>query len=210
MEPTFWQQRWHTNQIGFHEARPHPLLLRHWPRLALAPGSRVFVPLCGKSLDLLWLRTQGHEVIGVELSAIAVNAFFAEHNLTPTVRTHAGLRIFSAAGYTLICGDYFALTPALLGPLAAVYDRAALIALPPAMRHDYAAALCTLVTAATRMLLITVDYDPSQITPPPFAVRADEIGAHYAADWDIEDQGRTTADIKGQPGSELAFTLTRR
>ena len=78
MEPTFWQQRWQTNQIGFHEATPHPLLLRHWPRLTLAPGSRVFVPLCGKSLDLLWLRTQGHEVIGVELSAIGVDAFFAE------------------------------------------------------------------------------------------------------------------------------------
>ena len=209
MEHEFWHARWHSNQIGFHEATTHPLLLQHWHSLNLAAGARVFVPLCGKSLDLRWLRACGHEVVGAELSAIAIEAFFAEAGLVPTHRVCSGFIEYTAPGYTLYCGDYFALDRALLGPIAAVYDRAAMIALPPAMRRDYAATLSRLCTSGTRMLLVTVEYDISALSPPPFPVHAAEIADHYSAEWIIEDRGRTNTTVKGQPGTELAFTLTR-
>lgn len=85
MEPAFWQKRWADNQIGFHQAQVNPYLQKYWPRLQLAPASRVLVPLCGKSLDLAWLAGQGYRVLGVELSRQAVEGFFREHGLDADV-----------------------------------------------------------------------------------------------------------------------------
>ena len=86
MQPDFWHQRWADNQIGFHQSAPTPLLLKHWPALGITPGAQVFVPLAGKSLDMAWLASQGHRVLGVELSQLAVEQFFAEHDLQPGIR----------------------------------------------------------------------------------------------------------------------------
>ncbi len=208
MEANFWQQRWASNQIGFHEADFHPQLLAHWPTLGVTTG-RVLVPLCGKSLDMVWLRARGHEVLGVELSDIAVRAFFAERGLTPTIEQRDGYEVFAADGYTLLCGDFFALTSAALGVFAAVYDRAALIALPPDMRRDYAATLTRLAAPGTPMLTITVEYDTSVLTPPPFTVMGEEVQALYADAWRIEDRGRIAAQVKGQAGIEGTFVLHR-
>ena len=210
MEAAFWRQRWADNQIGFHEAEPHPLLREHWSRLGLTADNRVFVPLCGKSRDLPWLRAQGHAIVGNELAEIAVRDFFREHDMAATQTRVGEFEVFSSAGYELLCGDYFALTTAAVGPFAAIYDRAALIALPPAMRRDYAAKLSQLAQRGTRMLLITVDYDLSVLTPPPFAVSADDVTEHYRAAWDIEDCGQREALVKGLPGTEQGFVLTRR
>lgn len=210
MEADFWQQRWATNQIGFHEAEFHPQLIAHWPSLAVAPGARVFVPLCGKSRDMLWLRAQGFEVVGIELAEIAVRAFFAEQGLQPQVSRVGAHEVFSADGFTIFCGDFFALSRETLGEVAAIYDRAALIALPPAMRRDYAAALTRLVDPGTRMLLITVDYDEATISPPPFAVRGEEVSAVYGSDWRVDELGSVVAQVKGQPGQESVFALHRR
>lgn len=208
MEANFWQQRWASNQIGFHEADYHPQLLAHWPTLG-ATANRVLVPLCGKSLDMVWLRERGHEVLGVELSDIAVRAFFAERGLTPTVLQRDGYEIFTADGYTLLCGDFFALTTTALGAFAAIYDRAALIALPPDMRRDYAATLTRLAAPGTPMLTITVEYDTSALTPPPFPVVDAEVQRLYASGWRIEDRGRVPAQVKGQAGIEGIYVLRR-
>ena len=208
MEASFWQQRWAAQQIGFHEAEVHPMLLSH--AASLGTTGRVFVPLCGKSNDMAWLRAEGHEVVGVELAALAVRAFFDEHDMTATQLAAAPFEVFSADGYRLLCGDYFALTTALLGDFGAVYDRAALIALPADMRQDYATKMSELCTSGTSMLLVTVEYDASVITPPPFVVSADEVTALYGQHWTIAPRGTRAADVKGQPGTEQAFVLTHR
>lgn len=207
MEASFWKGRWKANQIGFHEADVHPMLRRHGASLGTT-GS-VFVPLCGKSNDMPWLHAQGLAVVGIELADIAVRAFFAEHDLRATHASLAHVDEFSAPGYRLLCGDFFALDRASLGPVTAVYDRAALIALPPDMRRAYAAKMTELCDSATRMLLVTVEYDAGLITPPPFAVTAQEVTLLYGEAWAIEDLGTRVADVKGQPGTERAFALIR-
>jgi len=210
MEPEFWHKKWDSGQIGFHEASVHPMLERHWSTLGIAAGGRVFAPLCGKSHDLLWLHQQGHEVVGVELSEIAVIDFFREHDLV-SQRTAAGALVrYQAPGYELYCGDYFLLNAEQLGSVDAVYDRAALIALPPPMRNAYAAHLNTLTTAATRMLLITVAYDQSQISPPPFVVEDNEVQLHYQRDWSCAKLSTAAADVKGHVATESAFYLQRK
>jgi thiopurine S-methyltransferase len=210
MEAEFWHRKWAANDIGFHEPEPHPMLLRQWPALDLPAGSRVFVPLCGKSNDMLWLRAQGHAVVGVELSAIAVEAFFADNGMTPTVRACPPFVVYEAPGYTLWCGDCLALTPALLGEFAALYDRAALIALPPDLRADYAATVTSLAPAGARMLLVTVGYAADAIRPPPFLVEPAEVSRLYAPAWSITTLGQAAAEVKGQPATETAFRLDRR
>jgi len=107
MERDFWIERWQNNQINFHEGAPNSLLVSHFPSLDIAEGGRVFVPLCGKSHDLLWLRAQGHRVIGAELSRLAVDQFFAENNLVPTLTSAGPLDRFDSEGVTLFNGDIF-------------------------------------------------------------------------------------------------------
>jgi thiopurine S-methyltransferase len=199
MDPEFWLQRWREGRTGFHQAAPTPLLLRHWPALALAPGSRVFVPLAGKSLDLLWLAGQGHRVLGVELSPLAVAQFFDEHGLTPPV--HASrYGIHHVAGeIELVCGDVFELDAAALADCAAVYDRAALIALPADLRGRYVRELYARLPAGCRGLLVTLEYPPHEKQGPPFAVPEAEVRELYDRDWTVTTLER--ADILAQqPG----------
>lgn len=210
MEPDFWLDRWASQQIGFHEAVDHPMLVRHWSRLECPTGARVFVPLCGKSLDMVWLAEQGYRVCGVELSAIAVNAFFAERELEAAVTGVPGGRLLQAGPFALYEKDFFDLDAASLVPLDAIYDRAALIALPPELRARYAAHLTELAAPGTPMLLITVDYDQNTVNPPPFVVTDDEVGQLFADGWSIERIDHATADVKGHPGHETVFQLNRR
>ena len=186
MNPDFWHQRWHDNQIGFHQAAPTPLLLKHWSALGIAPGATVFVPLAGKSLDMAWLAAQGHRVLGVELSQRAVDDFFAEHGLQPEVETTRYGVHHHAGGIELICGDAFALDAGLLHDCVAVFDRAALIALPPALRARYARNLYAALPAGCRGLLITLEYPQHERAGPPFSVREDEVHALYDGEWNIE------------------------
>ncbi|MGE0485695.1 MAG: thiopurine S-methyltransferase [Gammaproteobacteria bacterium] len=210
MDAEFWLDRWATHQIGFHADQPHPQLLAHFARLGLAPGAPVFVPLCGKSHDLAWLRTAGHAVIGVELSPIAVAEFFGEHGIAPRRSVVGGLVCHEAPGYRLYQGDFFALDAAQLEHCAAIYDRAALIALPPAMRSDYAHHLTALVPPGAVMLLIAVGYDEARVKPPPFVVDAAEIEALYGRDWSIQHLATVDADVKGEPGTESIYLLRKR
>ena len=186
MDPDFWLQRWHERQIGFHQDAPTPLLLAHWPALGLAPGTRVFVPLCGKSLDLAWLAGQGHRVLGVELAPIAISEFFAEQGLTPAI--HASpLGVHHVAGpIEIIQGDAFDLDAGTLATCGAVFDRAALIALPSALRERYAHELYARLPAGCRGLLVSLDYPPREKQGPPFPVPPDEVRALFGRDWDVD------------------------
>lgn len=186
MDPDFWHARWEANQIGFHQDEPNAYLERYWPTLGLAPGSRVLVPLCGKSLDLLWLREQGHTVIGIELSGIAVQAFFEENGVSPAVDTGARCTRWSCEGIELLCGDFFNLEAGDIGQVDALYDRAALIALTEVQRKRYAQRLAKLLQPGTPGLLVTLDYDQSRMDGPPFAVPDNEVRQLYEQDFQIE------------------------
>lgn len=186
MHPDFWHQRWAENQIGFHLDVPTPLLLKHWTSLGIAPGTRVFVPLAGKSLDMAWLASQGHRVLGVELSQLAVEQFFAEHGMAPEVEQTRHGTHYRAGGIELIVGDAFGLDADLLRDCTAVFDRAALIALPPELRIRYARELYARLPAGCRGMLVTLEYPQDERPGPPFSVSADEVHALYDRDWDVD------------------------
>jgi thiopurine S-methyltransferase len=180
MESEFWHQRWESNQVGFHEGQVNAYLARHYADLGLATGETVFVPLCGKSVDLRWLADQGAHVVGVELSPIAAESFFAEQRLMPRIRKEAAFTVWESGPIRLLCGDYFALAPADLAGVHTVYDRAALIALPPERRADYVAHLDRLLPGAHRTLLITLEYPQEQMQGPPFSVAEREVHSLFA------------------------------
>jgi thiopurine S-methyltransferase len=175
MEPEFWHQRWESNQIAFHEGQVNAYLARHYADLKLAPGQTVFVPLCGKSVDLRWLADRGAHVLGVELSPIAVESFFGEQGLTPRTHKDGAFTVWESGPIRLLCGDFFALTPADLTGVQAVYDRAALIALPPERRVEYVEHLDRLVPGTRRTLLVTLEYPQEQMQGPPFSVSEHEV-----------------------------------
>ena len=179
MEISYWQNRWERGETGFHLPRPHPKLLALWPALAPDTAAPVFVPLCGKSLDLVWLAERGHPVIGVDVSELAIRAFFSEQKLEPDVQVHGDIRRFSSGPYTIYCGDFFALTSAHLPPCNLIYDRAALVALPQPMRQRYAQHLRNLLPHA-QMLLFSLVYPQAEMSGPPFSVSAAEIQELYA------------------------------
>lgn len=186
MDAEFWRQRWQDNQIGFHQDRPTPLLQKHWAAVGAAPGCRVFVPLAGKSRDMLWLAAQGHRVLGVELSPLAVEQFFAEHGLEPDIHDTRYGRHYSAGDIELICGDAFALDAAALADCAAVFDRAALIALPPELRLRYVDELYARLSNKCRGLLITMEYPAHERPGPPFNVDESEVRRHFGRDWNVD------------------------
>ncbi|MFV5215852.1 thiopurine S-methyltransferase [Azonexus caeni] len=152
-----WKQNWRANRIDFHLDHVHPLLQRCWAEVGVAPAARVFVPLCGKSLDLMWLHGQGHDIVGVELSTVAVNAFFRESRLRPQRSAHGALECWAQERLTIHCGDFFALRREDLAGVSAVYDRAALTALPEALRPAYVAHLRAILPDDCRILLLTVE-----------------------------------------------------
>lgn len=177
MTPDFWHDRWRRGEIGWHKDEINVHLQEHWPRLGAAAGERVFVPLCGKSLDMLWLAARGHRVLGVEVSPIAVEAFFAENGLKPEVLPEPPFTRWRVDEVEVLCGDFFDLVPGHLAGVNAVFDRASLIAMPPELRPRYAEHLQALLAPGTRVLLITLDYDQSEMAGPPFSVPAGEVTA---------------------------------
>ena len=185
MDKAFWLARWMENEIGFHQAEINTYLETCWPALQAAPGT-VFVPLCGKSRDMLWLAGQGRRVLGVEISPIAVQAFFTDNKLTRVSQDQPPFIAHRSGEITLLEGDFFALQAAHLHDIAAVYDRASLIALPPAMRRDYATHMARLLRSDVPILLITLDYPQSAMDGPPFAVSPPEVDALFASAFHIE------------------------
>lgn len=184
MEAEFWLERWQRNQIGFHRASVHPLLTRLWQSLGIAPAASVLVPLCGKSLDMLWLRGQGHPVTGVERVGDALAQFVVENGLDLPAANGG----YAGGGWNLVESDWFAV--ALPEPLPAFYDRAALVALPPDLRKAYVEKLVSLLAPGATGLLITMEYDQRQMNGPPFSVPAAEVREHYAQAAEVRELAR--------------------
>jgi thiopurine S-methyltransferase len=194
MEPDFWHNRWENNLTGFHLNEVNPHLKANWSVLNLKSEARIFVPLCGKSLDLIWLAEQGHQIVGIELSHLAVEAFFSENQLKVERHQIGSLELWQSEKISLFCGDFFDLTTEILGQVDAVYDRASLIALPPAMRQDYAAKMTELAQSAPK-LLVTLEYDQSKMDGPPFSVSEDEVRTLYQAKYQVKQL--TAQDVLG-------------
>jgi len=186
MEPEFWAERWEKGETGFHRKKVHPQLVRYFQNLQMSAGERIFVPLCGKSLDMLWLAEQGLEVVGVELSELGLNDFFSQAGLFPNRYSRGQYEVWQAGRFELLQGDFFALSRADLGRVRHVYDRAALVALPPQMRPDYAARIAALLPAGGRLLLISYDYLQQQMEGPPFAVPLAEVEQLFASTFRLE------------------------
>jgi len=183
MEPEFWLERWRESRIGFHQNAPTPLLLKHWPSLSVPLGSRVLVPLCGKSLDMVWLAAQGYRVLGCELSPLAVSQFFEEQALTPSVREAADGVHYVAGAIEVVQGDVFAIDADAIASCTAVFDRAALIALPQELRERYAREIYGKLPRECRGLLITLEYPQHEKAGPPFSAPKSEVQALFCREW---------------------------
>ncbi|WP_236178069.1 thiopurine S-methyltransferase [Pseudomonas sputi] len=207
MQPEFWHKKWELNQIGFHQPEVNPYLQRHWPDLALPAQARVLVPLCGKSLDLLWLAGQGYRVLGVELSQRAVEDFFREQQLQAQISEEGGFKVYRGGAIELWCGDFFALSASDVADCTGLYDRAALIALPAPMRERYVTHLLGILPVGLRGLLITLDYDQAQMPGPPFAVEDSEVQRLFGGDWQVQALGEQ--DVLSESGKFLQAGVTR-
>lgn len=186
MDPEFWHGRWERDQIGFHQTEINVHLRNFWGRLGAARDMPVFVPLCGKSQDMRWLAEQGHPVVGVEISPLAVEAFFADNGLTATRTEQGAFTRWHSGSITILCGDFFALRPEDVADVGGVYDRASLIALPPEMRQRYARHMAHLLAPSIPCLLVTFEYPQQQMDGPPFSVTASEVDALYRDSFDLE------------------------
>jgi thiopurine S-methyltransferase len=202
-DQTDWLGRWARGETGWHQDAVEPALT-HW--LSGRPNLRVFVPLCGKSLDLRWLIESGHEVVGCELSPLAVESFFAENSIQYTVTEEAPFKIYTGKSITIYCGDFFNLTPSLLGPITALYDRAALIALPSEIRNQYAKHILEITRESRKssnfeFLQIVLERAPADDVGPPHSISSDEINRHYARNFEITPLHRESVEANGPAGS---------
>ncbi len=217
MHHEFWRERWEAGQIGFHQHEVHPFLTRWWTSLEVPADSRVYVPLCGKSLDMVWLAERGHRVVGSELIPAAISQFFSDRGLIPKTIARGGYRLHTAGPYELLEGDALGLTTAEVGPVQAVYDRAALVALPAGMRRDYAASLARLLRPGAPALLVAFEYPQEMRGGPPFSVEADEVRELFERDFRVEELERLDVIAMNPKFAELgipalfetAFRLTR-
>lgn len=176
MKPEYWLERWRESRIGFHRADVNPRLVQH--ARVLNDVVRVLLPLCGKSVDLEWLAVQGFEVVGIELSELAAQAFFEERGLSPNRRERGGFVELRHGNVSIWVGDFFATRPELLDYFDAVYDRAAMIALPAELRARYTAHLQSLLAPKAKLLLVTLFFDAEG--GPPFSVSPKEVRSAYA------------------------------
>lgn len=188
MNNEYWHEKWQLDEIGFNQASPSILLQNYFSRLNIDMGARVFVPLCGKSIDMLWLVGQGYQVVGIELSRIACEAFFKEHDIPFEIVQCDDCIVFQTTDrtITLFCGNFFRLNKKQLGPIDVIYDRAALIALPADLRRQYVNHLLNLIDLGSKILLITMVYDQSSMSGPPFSLDEEEVRALYRRNFTIK------------------------
>lgn len=178
MEADFWHKRWEDNHIPFHEGKPNALLVRHLGALNLVKGARVFIPLCGKTKDVDWLIGEGYRVVGAELSEIAIQQLFAELGITPSISIVGSQKHYSANGIDIFVGDIFELSADMLGPVDAIFDRAAMVAMPKIMRQHYVTHVSE-ISNRTPQLLTCYEYDQSLLDGPPFNVEQAEVDELY-------------------------------
>ncbi|RLA64356.1 MAG: thiopurine S-methyltransferase [Epsilonproteobacteria bacterium] len=188
MEKSFWIKNWKKNNIGFHNSEYNELLLKHFNSFTLEQSAKVLVPLCGKSLDLIWLATQGHHVTGVEVSPLAVENFFSENNFKFNSSVEEKFKRFSCQGPSLdiLEGDFFDLNKEVLGRINFIYDRAAIVALPPDLRKKYTEVITSILTPGDQMLLVAMEYEFPELIGPPFPVFEHDIRAYYEKNFSIK------------------------
>ncbi|MGP7732819.1 thiopurine S-methyltransferase [Oceanimonas smirnovii] len=217
MDANFWHERWQTARIGFHQSDINVHLQQCWEHTDAEAGNEVLVPLCGKSLDMCWLAEQGQAVAGFELSPLAVKDFFTDAGLTPSCKEEGAFLCWQQGPFSIYEGDFFKASELGL-QFKLAYDRAALIALPPAMRPAYAKQLAELLESDGRVLMITVDHDAQEDQTPPFAVKEADVRALFAPYFEISllehtclgAQHRRVASGECSYFDELCFLLTRR
>ena len=210
MNPEFWQQRWEEKQIGFNQSDINPLLMSYFDRLKLAKNSRILVPLCGKSIDMVWLIQQGYHVVGIELVETAVQEFFEEQSIAYQIiepKTDSHIKCYqgemNGQSISLWVGDIFELSVTDIGHIDAVYDRAALIAMPPDMRPRYSEHVCQLSARASQLLL-TLNYDQNERAGPPFSISAENIQHYYHEYYHITELEGEPSTLNAAP--EMAVT----
>lgn len=214
----FWIERWKKGEIGFHQAEVHDFLTRYWPRLRVARDGAVFVPLCGKSRDMMWLAAAGHRVIGVELSPLAVDDFFREQGIEAETRVVGPFVVRSAGPYTIWCGDFFSLPAEAAKGVGAAYDRAALVALPPSLQPRYAKKLADVLPVSAPILLTSLSYPEGQISGPPFSTPLTQVAALFGESYNIgiaetRDGLSQSQNLKARGVTELdeaAYILRRK
>ena len=211
MEAGFWHQKWEKGDIGFHRSDVNPFLITYFEQLNLARDSRVFLPLCGKTRDFAWLLACGYRVVGVELSELAINVLFSDLSIEPKISRIGQLTLYRAKDIDILVGDIFEVSADALGPVDAIYDRAALVAIPAHMRHHYTSHLIKITNAAPQ-LLICYEYNQQRMDGPPFSVSQAEVRHHYAAAYQINlvEHKDVSGGLKGQvPAVETAWVLQR-
>lgn len=210
MDSNFWHQLWESNDIGFHQRAVNPLLAEYFNTLSLADSSRLFIPLCGKTLDIAWLLSKGYRVAGAELNKPAVEQLFSELGVEPRVSKLGKLDCYSAENIDIFVGDIFDLTAEVLGDVDAIYDRAALVALPEAMRKHYREHLLEITNIAPQLLL-TFEYDQTVMQGPPFSISANDIRRYYSDIYTLSllKQIEVPGGLKGQcAASETIWLLS--
>ncbi|MCP4178899.1 MAG: thiopurine S-methyltransferase [bacterium] len=210
MDVNFWLQRWERNEIGFHEKVTNPLLVEYFKELALDKYSRIFLPLCGKTLDIAWLLSEGYRVIGVELSKTAIEQLFAELGVEPNISKAGNVDHYSAKNIDIFVGDFFELSSKALGIVDAIFDRAALVALPEEIRQKYKTHLLE-ITSAAPQLLFSYEYDQSLMDGPPFSVSSDEVKRYYMNNYKLNllKKINISGSIKGKCAAiESVWLLT--
>ncbi len=180
----FWHQKWKNNEIAFHESETNPLLVKYFRKLSLVKNSRVFLPLCGKTLDISWLLSNGFRIAGAELSKIAIEQLFTTLGVEPRISTVGEIDHYSEKNIDIFVGDIFHLSNKMLGPVDAIYDRAALVALPKEMRNQYTT-LLTKITDTAPQLLICYEYNQSIMDGPPFSISNEEVNQLYKDSYDL-------------------------
>jgi thiopurine S-methyltransferase len=210
-EQDFWAERWTKGEIAFHEGRVSEHLERFVGELG-KPG-RVFVPLCGRAYDLLWLRQRGFNVVGAEFVESAARQFFVEHGIESYEIEVGDIPAISGGGITIVIGDVFKIEAEEIGRFDAIYDRAALVALDPTRRAEYVQLLNTLREPGAPWLLITVEHD--RAGGPPFSVPPATVDELFAGANDVTqlaDTGECPPPPAGSPPAlrSRAWRITAR
>lgn len=202
MEASFWHQKWEKGDIGFHQSEANAFLIEHFEKLNLAKGDRVFLPLCGKTRDFAWLLACGYRVVGAELSELAINELFNDLGVEPIVSRVEKLTRYSAKDIDIFVGDIFDVSAEILGRVDAVYDRAALVALPANRRNQYTSHLMKITNAAPQ-LLICYEYNQQLMDGPPFSVSEAEVKHHYASAYQLKrlESKEVAGGFKGKVAS---------
>jgi len=185
MDIDFWHQRWAQSDIGFHQSDANPLLVKHFNALSLPKGSRILLPLCGKTLDIGWLLAEGYRVVGAELSDMAIEQLFTELGVKPYITDTGTLKHYRAEHIDMFVGDFFHLSREVLGSVDAIYDRAALVALPEAMRRQYTAHVMEVAHTAPQLLICYV-YEQGLMPGPPFSITNEEVKRHYSDSYELK------------------------